>query len=41
MTGDYRAHTDHLRDIQNNFQSVSKNVQDMETELAEVNERLS
>jgi estrogen-related receptor beta like 1 len=41
MTGDYRAHTDHLRDIQNNFGSVSKNVQDMETELADVNERLS
>ena len=41
MTGDYRAHTDHLREIQNNFQTMSKNVQDMETELADVNERLS
>lgn len=41
MTGDYRAHSDHLRDIQNSFQTVSKNVQDLENELMEVNERLS
>lgn len=26
MTGDYRAHTEHLREIQNNFQTMSKNV---------------
>jgi hypothetical protein len=41
MTGDYRAHTDKLRDIQNSFQSVSKNVMDMENELMEINEKLS
>lgn len=41
MTGDYRAHSDHLRDIQTSFQTVSKNVQDMENELMEINERLS
>lgn len=41
MTGDYRAHTEHLREIQNNFQTVSKNVGDMENELMDVNERLS
>lgn len=41
MTGDYRAHSDRLKDIQSNFQIVSKNVQDLENELADVNERLS
>ena len=41
MTGDYRAHTDNLRNIQNNFQTLSKNVGELENELAEVNERLS
>jgi len=40
MTGDYRAHSDNLRDIQHNFNTVSKNVADMENELMEVNERL-
>jgi predicted nucleic acid-binding Zn-ribbon protein len=40
MTGDYRAHSDHLRDIQNQFSTVSKSVASMETELMEVNERL-
>lgn len=41
MTGDYRAHSDHLREIQNNFATVSKSVGDMENELSEINERLS
>lgn len=41
MTGDYRAHSDHLREIQNSFATVSKNVGDMENELSEINERLS
>lgn len=41
MTGDYRAHSDHLREIQSAFTTVSKNVQDMETELSDINERLS
>lgn len=40
MTGDYRAHTDDLRNIQTAFQTTSKTVQDMENELMEVNERL-
>ena len=40
MTGDYRAHTEQLRDIQNNFTSVSKNVENLDTELQEINERL-
>ena len=41
MTGDYRAHSDRLREIQNSFNQVSKNVGDMENELSEINERLS
>jgi estrogen-related receptor beta like 1 len=41
MTGDYRAHSDKLRDIQQSFTTVSKNVGDMENELADINERLS
>ena len=41
MTGDYRAHTDNLREIQNSFQTLSKNVGELENELQEVNERLS
>lgn len=41
MTGDYRAHSDKLTEIQNNFAQVSKSVQDMEQELMDVNERLS
>jgi estrogen-related receptor beta like 1 len=40
QTGDYRAHSDHLREIQTSFQTVSKNVEDLEAELTEVNERL-
>jgi len=30
MTGDYRAHSDNLKDIQSNYQKMSKNVQDLE-----------
>jgi estrogen-related receptor beta like 1 len=41
MTGDYRAHSDRLRDIQTNFTTVSKNVGEMENELSDINERLS
>lgn len=41
MTGDYRAHTENLKDIQTAFATLSKNVADMENELSEVNERLS
>ena len=41
MTGDYRAHSDRLREIQASFQTTSRAVQDMEAELAEINERLS
>lgn len=41
MTGDYRAHTDQLRDIQNSFTTVSKNVETLETELQEINDRLA
>jgi len=40
MTGDYRAHTDSLRDIQTSFTTVSKNVETLETELQEINDRL-
>lgn len=40
MTGDYRAHTDQLRDIQTSFTTVSKNVENLETELQEINDRL-
>jgi hypothetical protein len=41
MTGDYRAHSDNLKDIQGNYQKMSKNVQDLETELMEVNDTLT
>lgn len=40
MTGDYRAHSQHLRDIQTQFSAVSKNVEALETELTEINEKL-
>lgn len=40
MTGDYRAHADQLNEIQTSFSTTSKNVEDLETELTEVNERL-
>lgn len=41
QTGDYRAHSDNLKDIQTNFGKMSKNVNDLETELMDVNERLT
>ena len=41
MTGDYRAHSDNLKEIQTNFQKMSKNVQELETELMEVNDKLT
>ena len=40
MTGDYRAHSENLREITNRFETSEKNVQDMEAELAEVNDKL-
>lgn len=41
MTGDYRAHSEQIKDIQSQFQKMSKNVQDLEGELMEVNEKLT
>ena len=41
MTGNYRAHSDNLKEIQNKYNSMSKNVQDLEAELLEVNEKLT
>ena len=41
MTGDYRAHSEKLREIQSAFNTTSRAVQDMEAELADINERLS
>lgn len=41
MTGDYRAHSERLKEIQDAFTKTSRTVQDMESELSEVNERLS
>lgn len=40
MTGDYRAHSEQLTEIQTSFTTVGKNVEDLETELTEVNDRL-
>lgn len=40
MTGDYQAHSAELKDVTYRFETVSKNVGDMETELMEVNEKL-
>ena len=40
MTGDYRAHSEHLREIQTQFSTVSKNVEQLEQELTEINEKL-
>jgi len=40
MTGDYRAHSDQLNEIQTSFTTVSKNVEDLEAELTEVNDKL-
>lgn len=40
MTGDYRAHSEQLTEIQTSFTTVGKNVEDLEVELTEVNDRL-
>jgi len=40
MTGDYQAHSAELKDVTHRFETVSKNVGDMETELMDVNEKL-
>jgi len=40
MTGDYRAHSQHLREIQEQFTNVNKNVETLESELTEINEKL-
>merc|ERR1711981_620566 len=41
MTGDYRAHSDNLKNIQSNYTKTSQKVQDLEAELMEVNEKLT
>ena len=41
MTGDYRAHTEQLTEIQASFSTVGKNVEELESELTEVNDRLA
>ena len=40
MTGDYKAHSQNLREIQEQFTNVSKNVETLESELTEINEKL-
>lgn len=40
MTGDYRAHSENLREITSRFENSEKNVQEMESELTDVNEKL-
>jgi estrogen-related receptor beta like 1 len=40
QTGDYRAHSENLKEIQESFANVSKNVEELENELSEVNNRL-
>ncbi len=41
MTGDYQSHSQNLMEIQNNYTTLSSTVQNLETELIEVNERLT
>lgn len=41
QTGDYRAHSDNLKTIQEKFTMMNKSVQDLEQELQEVNEKLT
>lgn len=41
MTGDYRAHSDNLKEIQNKFNTMTKSVQELEAELQDVNEKLT
>jgi len=40
QTGDYRAHSEQIRENQEAFSTVSKNVEDLENELMEINTRL-
>jgi len=40
MTGDYRAHSEQLTEIQTSYTATSKNTEELENELNEVNERL-
>jgi len=40
MTGDHQQHSAQLKDVTFRFETVSKNVGDMEQELMEVNEKL-
>ena len=40
QTGDYRAHSENLKEVQSSFTTLSKNVEDLENELSEVNSRL-
>lgn len=37
QTGDYRAHSDQIRENQDAFTSVSKNVEELESELTDIN----
>ena len=41
MTGDYRAHSEQLTEIQTSYSTTSKNTEELESELNEINERLS
>jgi peptidoglycan hydrolase CwlO-like protein len=41
MTGDYRAHSEQLTEIQTAYSTTSKNTEDLENELNEINDRLS
>ncbi len=41
MTGDYRHHSDELKNTQEKYNTMSKNVQELENELQEVNEKLT
>jgi len=40
MTGDYRAHSEQLTEIQTSYTTTSKNTEELENELNEINERL-
>lgn len=41
MTGNYRAHSDNLKEVTENYQRMSKNIQELEDELNDVYERCS
>jgi hypothetical protein len=40
MTGDYRSHADNLKNITDDFNKANVNVQELEKQLYEINERL-